>query len=453
VIATARPLRGASDWSLGGVAAWWRAHPWLPIAFVVMLWAIMPGVRRLIDWRIGFNYIAIASIVPLLALIPFAVLVLYRDLGKFRRSIAVCAWLWAGGFGYAFFVGLVTGNGLAAVYSVLNFILPMFFGLWVATLDVAPEALSERVAAIALWIATPLALYAVFQYVALPAWDAEWMRNTQIISIGTPAPFQFRPFSTLNAPGPFADFLVAVLLLNLPRLKRLSGLQLAQIMLLVGVLVLTMVRTAWIATALGVFVYLLMSPNRAKNLAIFSLVGAVCTLLVLNAGVLLGNDQAGSDLSRRFETLSNLQTDSSYNVRQGYFGDQLQTALSQPTGGGLGLLGTAAKLGANQQVVDFDNGYVARLTEMGYFGTACYLATLIAGLVLAWRYWNDARRRGSPREAAFGAAVFALQLTLAFADISSDHHNQFSGIFFWLSLALVCGRHEPIRRAMQAVRP
>jgi O-antigen ligase len=192
-----------------------------------------------------------------------------------------------------------------------------------------------------------------------------------------------------------------------------------------------------------------MSPNRAKNLAIFSLVGVVCALLVLNAGVLLGNDQAGSDLSRRFQTLGDLQNDTSYNVRQDYFGEKLQTALSQPTGSGLGLLGTAAKLGSTQQVVDFDNGYVARLTEMGYFGTACYIATLIAGLVLAWWYWNDARRRGSPGEAAFGAAVFALQLTLAFTDISSDHHNQFSGIFFWLSLALVCGRHKPIRRAVR----
>ena len=450
MIAAARPARAASDWSLNGVVAWWRARPWMPIAIVLVLWAIMPGIRRLIDWRIGFNYIAVASIVPLLALLPFAAVVLYRDHAKYRRSIALCAWLWAGGFGYSLVVGLAAGNGLAAIYSALNFILPMFFGLWVARLDIAPEALSERVASIALWIATGLAMYAVFQYVALPEWDAAWMRNTNIISVGYPAPFQFRPFSTLNAPGPFADFLVAVLLLNLPRLKRPSWLQLVQIMLVAGVLVLTMVRTAWIAALVGVLAYLLMSPNRAKNLAIFSLVGVACALLVFNASVLLGNDQAGSDLSRRFETLGNLQSDSSYNVRQSYFGDKLQIALSQPTGGGLGLLGTAAKLGSSQQVVDFDNGYVARLTEMGYFGMACYLATLIAGLALAWRYWDDARRRGSQHEAAFGAAVFALQLTLAFTDISSDHHNQFSGVFFWLSLALVCCRHERVRRSVRA---
>jgi putative inorganic carbon (HCO3(-)) transporter len=451
VIAAARPLRGTADWSMNGVVAWLRAHPWLPISVVLVLWAVMPEVRRLIDWRIGFNSIAVASIVPLIALIPFAAVVLYRgDHAKYRRSIALCAWLWAGGFGYAFIVGLAAGNGLAAIYSTMNFVLPMFFGLWVATLDVAPEALSDRVAAIALWIATALALYAVFQYVALPDWDKAWMQNAQILSIGIPVPFQFRPFSTLNAPGPFADFLVAVLLLNLPRLKRPSWLQLVQIMLVVGVLVLTMVRTAWLAAVVGVFAYLLMSPNRAKNLAIFSLVGAVCALLVLNAGVLLGNDQAGSDLTRRFQTLGDLQNDSSYNVRQAYFGDTLQTALSQPTGGGLGLLGTAAKLGSSQAVVDFDNGYIARLTEMGYFGTACYLATLAAALVLSWRYWDGARRRGSSREAAFGAAVFALQLTLAFGDTSSDHHNQFMGIFFWLSLALICTRHEAIRRVVRA---
>jgi len=447
MIAAARPMRESSEWSTSGVVAWWRAHSWLPIVFVLVLWAIMPEVRRLIDWRIGFNYIAVASIVPLLALVPFAVLVLYRDYTKLPRPIVLCAWLWVGGFGYAFAVGVTAGNGLAAIYAGLNFLLPMFFGLWVATLDVVPEELCERVASIALWIAAPIALYAVFQYVALPDWDAAWMRNTGLVSIGNPAPFQFRPFSTLNSPGPLGDFLVAVLLLNLPRFRRFSALQLAQIVLLVGTLVLTMVRSSWLAAIVGVFTYLLMSPNRAKNLAIVSLVGIVCAMLVLNVAGLLGSDQAGSDLAQRFQTLGNLQSDSSYNVRQEYFGYKLQTALSQPTGAGLGLLGTAAKLGSTAQVVDFDNGYIARLTEMGYFGTLCYVATLIAALVLSWRYWDAARRRGNAHEAAFGAAVFALQLTLAATDISSDHHNQFSGIFFWLSLALVCSRRERPRSA------
>ena len=47
----------------------------------------------------------------------------------------------------------------------------------------------------------PLALYGVYQFVRIPAWDAAWMINADLKSIGSPMPYLVRVFGTLNTPG------------------------------------------------------------------------------------------------------------------------------------------------------------------------------------------------------------------------------------------------------------
>jgi O-antigen ligase len=149
--------------------------------------------------------------------------------------------------------------------------------------------------------------------------------------------------------------------------------------------------------------------------------------------------------------LTSLSTDQSYIDRQRIFGNALTTALQQPTGEGLGVLGVAAKLTAVGGTVDFDNGYIARLTEMGYFGFAAYLAALLVMLVYAWRRWRTYDRLDDRGDAAIAAAVVGIQAGLAFLDISGDHHNQFSGIVCWLSFALLfvgdAARTDPVAHA------
>ena len=416
----------------------------------------MPGVRRLFDWRSGgFASVSVLSIVPLIALIPAVLALTYG--GKLRyvdRRLALCAWLWTGGFGFAFVVAVATGGSpFAASYTLAQFMLPMAFGLWVATLDVPVEVLYERVANILLWLSTPLCLYAVLQFVVPPPWDVSWMRHANIASIGEPYPYQLRPFSTLNGPGVFADFLDITIAINLARLitSRSAPADRQQfVSFCIVALALTMVRTGWLGFAVAVVTYILLTPHRARNLAVFGGVAAVAAVIIVNASVLLGSPQAGSVITSRFSTLSTLNNDYSFLDRQRYFEGILTDALGQPLGQGLGVVGTATKLGDSGTIKDFDNGFVARFTEMGYFGMAVLSARRVGGMMalavgrLAPGYCC-ARPAASHR--AIAAAVVAVQVMLFFLDVSSDHHNALAGIAFWLTIALVRGRHRLSERA------
>ena len=218
----AAPRVGAVS-PLESVVGWFRARPWVFAYAVLTIWALMPEVRRLVDWKVGYNSISVISILPLISVLPFGAAVLYARTRRIARSFAVCAWLWFGGFAFSFAVGLANGDLFAATYTFAGFLVPIFFGLWLVSVDVPTSVLFDKISGFLLVLAVPVALYGAFQYVALPAWDQAWMRHASITSIGLPQPFLLRPFSTLNGPGPFADFLVAVLLLNLPRDRERVG--------------------------------------------------------------------------------------------------------------------------------------------------------------------------------------------------------------------------------------
>ena len=407
---------------------------------VVLLFTVLPVLHRLVDWKVGYSERSILSIVPLLAMIPAALYVVYSGrIARLPKPLLVCLWLWIGGFAFAFAVGVVVGNAVASVYTVIEFVLPTLFALWLATTDIPPETLYYRFANFLLWLSVPLSLYAALQFVAIPPWDAAWMRDAHMTFIGIPEPYQLRPFSTTNGPPQFGDFLVAVVVLNLPRLRRVTPLLLAQMALCVGTLALTMVRADWITLAVAVLCYVALSPQRARNLTLVALVGGVGAVLVFNASSLLGSSAAGNALQARFSTFGNLDNDYSVNARQSYFGDTLDNALAQPTGEGLGVTGVAARLSKTGADRPYDDGYIARFVEMGFFGMACYLGTLLVGIVLAFMRWLAFTRAGAVEDAAVMAALVAMQLALVVLDASIDHHTNFTGLLFWLTLIWAYG--------------
>lgn len=425
---------------VGGAIAWLRARPWTYAYAVLVLWALVPELRRVIDWKSSFSSVSLVSIVPLLSLLPAAAAFFYTArAAKLQRPFVVAAWMWCGAFGYAYAIGLATGNAAAATYTLLGFILPMFFGMYVATMDVPIDVAYERIASFALALSVPVALYAFFQYAFPPPWDLYWIQQANLVNVGTAAAFAFRPFATLNGPGPFADFLALVLVLNLPRLRAANVLRLSAIALNVAALALTLVRADWLALALAVLVFVALGPRKFRNLSFIGVAAIALALFGSNAAALLGNSPAGIQLQSRFESLNTITTDSSFLDRQLLFGNALSTALAEPTGEGLGVTGTAAKLGARGATADFDNGYIARLTEMGYFGTLVYLLTIVLMLAYSIGRWRAANRAKDLTAASIVSAAIAIQVALVFLDVSGDHHAQLSGIFFWLSYAFVFG--------------
>jgi hypothetical protein len=412
------------------------------IACVVLYaWALAPEIRRVIDWRSSFSSVSIVSILPLVALVPPAyLLIVTRVRAHVDRRLVFAAWLWFGGLLYAYAIAIAASNVVAGTYALAGFALPALFALWLATADEPLDVVYERITKTLLGLAVGSSLYAIYQFVALPPWDAAWMQRTGLVSIGVAQPFSFRPFGTLNSPGPFADFLTFAIVLTLPRLRGAHVMRFVAVGVCLCALGLTLARADWVALALAVAAYIAMSPGKVRNIGLVAALGLASIAFVANAPALLGNARAGLDLQARFATLADVGTDNSYMVRKRYFGEALASAVDTPTGVGLGMLGTAAKLGATGATVDFDNGYIARFTEMGYFGTACYLATLAFTLVLSVRRQRAFAAHAMRAEAGMVAACVAIQVALLFLDTSSDHHTQLAGLFFWMSLAIVFGR-------------
>jgi O-antigen ligase len=435
MIALARPA--PANGRLARAFAAVRARASVYACGILVTFALAPGLRRLVDWKTGFASISLVSALPLVAMFPAAyALIVTTRLKRVDRRLLFAAWLWFGGFAYAYAIGIFAGNLLPATYTFVEFVLPLCVGLWAAASRETIPLFYERFASVLLAVAAVLGAYAFYQFASPPPWDLAWMEQTKYVSIGIAAPFQFRPFSTMNAPGPFGDLLAAAILFNLPRMRGANVLRIAQLAIAVAALALTMVRSEWIAVAVGAVAYTVLSPGKFRNLSIMGVLALVVIVFSANASTLLGSSQAGYDVQRRFETFTDLDADTSYRERERYFGQALTTAETTPTGAGLGVLGTAAKLGAAGATVDFDNGYIARFTEMGYFGLACYLATMLFAFALAVARWRAVSRAGSRDEAALAAACVSVQAALLFLDLSSDHHNALNGLFFWLAVVM-----------------
>ncbi len=412
-----------------------RDAPYAYLVVVVLLFTVLPVLHRMIDWRIGYSEQSLISALPLIALLPAAAIVLYTGrLGRLPKPLLACVWLWFGGFGFALGVGALAGNAAASVYSFMQFILPALFATWLATTGLKAKVLYTKFANFLLWLSVPLALYGALQFVAIPPWDAQWMHDAGMTFIGIPEPYQLRPFSTTNGPPQFADFLVAVIILNLPRLRASTPLLLGRLALCVGTLVLTMVRADWITLAIGVLCYVALSPQRLRNFTMIAAIGAAGAVLVANASSLLGSSAAGSALQARFSTFTDLGNDDSVNERQSYFGDTLNEALQQPLGQGLGVTGVAARLSQGGADRPYDDGYIARFVEMGFFGMACYLGTLLLGIGIAFRRWLVMTRARAAADASVMAAFVSMQVVLLVLDASIDHHTNFTGLLFWLTV-------------------
>ncbi len=437
----------------GSIVAWVRDRPWAYAFVVIALFGFVPEIRRVIDWKSSFTSISIISVLPFMALVPGAyALFLTSRFAKLERTALIAAWLWLGAFGYAYLVGVATGNAIAASYAFLTFVLPMGMGLFVSTLRVPAAELYERIAKFSLAISVPISAYAIYQYVSPPPWDVYWVHQAGIPSIGLPYPFQLRAFGTLNAPAGLADYLGAIIILNFPRVRGSRPLILGAIALDLAAFILTMVRGDWIAVVIAVIVFIALRPKKIRNLSAIAFTAVLLTFVIGNAGTIFGSSQLGLDLAKRFDTFTQLGDDGSFRERQEYFGNTLAVALGQPTGAGLGVTGTAAKLGSSGDAVVYDNGYIARLTEMGYFGTLAYVATIGMMFVATLRRWRSCERAGDARAASIAAAALGLQAALIFLDVSFDHHSQLSGVFFWLAFGLVfAGRPERFDEPVRSV--
>lgn len=418
----------------------WSAE-WIYFCVVVIAWCVTPLLRRLVDYHQGaFNPIQITSLIPFALMLPFA-LVCFRPERWARLSplFRFAAYGWLAAFAYALAVGAVTGVFSAAAFEFVEYLLPPLAGIWLAGQQLPVTECLKRLVLIFAPCAALIAIYGLFQWVQPPPWDVMWVQGADFVSIGDPSPFVMRVFSTLNAPEPAADFFALTIVMLLPRL-RLRTLWIWPLLSVLGAaLLLTMIREAWVALVIGSLVYLIVSPRRFAVLPSLAVYVTLLVFLVSALPTLMGSSTRTDTIASRITSLTDIDHDGSALERQQEIADSLEQGLEHPAGGGLGTVGAAAKLNSSAETNlgnPLDSGYFARFIEMGWAGTAIYLAVVLGvpvamGLAL-FRPGNGA----STEVKVAGATALSLCATLAWSDAANDAHLGLDGFVFWLALGL-----------------
>jgi hypothetical protein len=259
-------------------------------------------------------------------------------------------------------------NGLALLFDAANYILPVLLVLYAST---RPAKDSERDlwGRSLVWIAIGAAVYGWVQFIVMPGWDAFWMNNEHLRSIGKPVALEVRVYSTLNSPGPAGQFFAAGLAAMLVNKRWRGPLGWLGVALVASVLALTLVRTSWLTIASFVVVYAILTGGPSLKQLTIS-IGALIAVLYFMLPYLPGGDQ----IEDRVATMSNLNTDYSYNDRAQFTQEALNEYLSNPLGTGLGSTGIGTRLDNGGRMGEdgvFDNGFLALLLT---FGTPGFLA-------------------------------------------------------------------------------
>ena len=412
----------------------YRYRPALYLGFVWWLWFLSPLVRRLVDFRVGYDSINPVLLAPLLvtSLTTWSVL---RHLPKLtRRSLMALLPIGVSLF-YAYPIGLRNSGLGAATYSMLQWLAPIALGFHLA-ID-APRYLEYQATTrrVFIWGALLLGVYGVWQFILPPAWDRYWMMNAAMTTIGQPYPLHVRVFSTVNSPTPFGMVMLAGLLMLLE--TRLV------VHILMGVpayvsFLLSLVRTAWAGWFLGVGIYASYLSSRARMRLITSL-----GLLVVGLGGVMATP-LGDRIEHRFETFTDLGEDKSLMERQASAGFVIGLILDEPLGEGLGATGSAKRL-ASGQTITFDNGLLNLFFSLGWLGGVLYLGGAVTVLMGLIRRFEP---RGDPIPKVARAVSFATFAALA----SFNTLVGVSGVLFWGFIGLSISARSWYRAVEQAAR-
>lgn len=348
------------------------------ILFILLLWFLTPFIRRYGDFNSEWSELNIYGLAPILASAVSAPLISRRrsDFQKFGKYFSLIFL----GIAYGYTIGLIKVGLAPATYALLNWLTPILFGAYLASHYKHYPAfrfIVYRAFIIGLMVT---GAYGIYQFFVLPEWDAFWISNVQMTSVGSPFPMSMRVFSTMNSPMVYAPFAAMCMIYLLPRANWLAFGIIAVTLIS---LALTLVRAAWFGAAVSFLIYftLLARQQPRKSLR------AVFLGFVLSSGLLAFASliPASERLADRFLTLSALSSDTSFNERLKLYADSAANALGNITGDGLGAVGLAQFLSSDTEnaVVSFDSGLLQFPMMLGWPGTILYLVGLFGLLHFA----------------------------------------------------------------------
>jgi O-Antigen ligase len=381
--------------------------------FTLWTWFITPWVRRMVDWRVGFVFQNLVLLTPFLV---SAVAVLTLRERRLRANLPLAPFaLCAVAVAYGFCVGIMLHPSGEVIYGLVDWLSPMVIGLH---LYLRHEDFEENLAVIensAMWGLLVMGIYGIYQFYQAPVWDAAWLLNLpggiQSSTFGRPGPQEIRVWSTGNAPGQFAS--VVVTLFFFLSSKR-SILKVPAYITGFYVLLLTLVRTAWVTSVVGML-YLVKSRNRKFAPTLLLIICAVAVVLLANSFFTI------PILQNRFKSMTDLKDDVSIKDRTALYEDLTGAVLAEPVGIGLN----------NQSFYHgfpLDSGILRMLLNLGWFGTLVYSIGISRLLFMLFH------RIPSQNPALAGCRAVAVVLVVTLA--SGPTLVGAVGAMFWIAIGL-----------------
>ena len=421
----------------GAGFAWFamRRSPWLYLTATLWFWLLTAFVRRFIEWRTGFNPTNIILATPnvmmlfmLKDILTAPGLLAKRELGP---GLAVAA-----AISYGICVSFFRGDVVPGAVAAADWLSPLFYFFFIAAHSGEAGSLEPHFRAFLPLIMGVTVPYGFFQYFFMPDWDAQWMINSAMGSIGAPVPLEVRVFGTTNNPGFLAFWTgTCVLLAPFLRSKALNALVPAAAFLLI----LTLVRAAYGSVTIGLLAAVVLGRGQAfKPL----LLGAV-VLVTVFAGLTVVSPVVANRVTARFDSMQSLDSDDSALTRRRIYQETPDLMDRYPLGLGIGAIGRGAVASGGHEYVDVDSGPLAAYLALGWVGGTVYIFGLLlaAGQALA-----AARRLQSPLILGFACAALCPLATFVFINV-----NGFSGVLIWICLGCVTALSRRPRTAAPAV--
>jgi hypothetical protein len=407
------------------------------VAFTLYIWLFSPLVRRLVDWKTSYHTVSPVMLAPLAVTgIAFAIIMmrprilLKRRLLPFTLIILMTI--------IAFAVGVFTNGPFAAAFDWANWLEPIFFGIFLIVDEQGAEENKEALLKVFTYGLIIIGAYGIYQFFSPPAWDSEWLTNSNLHSAGAAVSGQLRIWSTLNSPGTYGVFLMGslafIIVARGPAKVVAAG---------VGfpAFALCEVRTAWGAWAIAVlFIFFRLKGKSRVRLAMFALATAIVVVPILTVGPI------ANVVSNRFNSLGALQNDRSANAREGLYSTIIPALATNPLGSGFGATGPASKLSAGTGG-GIDSGLLLIPLTFGWAGSLVFFWALyaIAMDVLAAYF-----RIREPTMAASCGTFFGILGAMIFGPVFNGAQGMIGWVAIGLSLSIASSqrrmRQMPTRR-------
>ena len=397
-------------------------RPILYVQYALWVWFLAPLVRRVVDLRFGWMESNVVLLAPLLVS-GIAGLTLVRKRGQVAGGVPAAFVLCGAAILYAFVVGAFLRPSAETAYSFLNWLCPLLFGLHLYMNWPEYRQYSEAISRCFLWAVLIIGVYGVYQFLRPSAWDCYWLENIRVgspgSSFGAPEPLMVRVWSTINAPGPFANaMMVGLLLLFGVR----SPLKLPAAVAGYVSFLLSAVRSAWLGWVVGLFWILKGATSRVMVRIILSIVLLlVCLLPVVT------QPHLATLIGARLETFTDLGHDTSFGARANMYRLLTGDALSDPFGQGLNNLEVAHGMA-------IDSGILTLIFSMGWLGSALFGAGMLSLFLQKGRSLEKSDEFLNVTKAAMIAVLAQVVGGNVFASIS--------GVLLWMLAGMYLAAHQ-----------